>query len=103
MKHLPLYMALLFATPMAMAQVDDKMAQEAACDTLELQALVNYYRTHHELIKGIKDAESAERQLQRIEELFTEHSELLQSTTLHNEAQNACGISPNKRKPNGIA
>ena len=98
MKHLPLYMALLFATPMAMAQVDDKMAQEAACDAQELQALVNYYRTHHELIKGIKDAESAKRQLQRIEELFTKHSELLQSTTLHNEAQNACDISPEQEE-----
>ena len=98
MNHLPLYTTLLFATPMAMAQVDDKMAQAAACDAQELQALVNYYRTHHELIKGIKDAESAERQLQHIEELFTEHSELLQSATLHNEAQNACGISPEQEE-----
>ena len=84
--------------PVAMVQDCRATESEVNFTAQEVQTLAGYYREHHELIKGIKDAESAERQIQRIEELFTEHSELLQSANLHNEAQTACGISPEQEE-----
>lgn len=93
MKHLSLYTTLLFAMPLAMAQEDCAIESEVNFTAQEVQTLAGYYREHHELIKGIKDAESAARHLQLMEELYNNYAELLQKATLPYEARSVCGVS----------